>query len=275
MRTQTMTRSLIAALLAVSSPGCAPDSDIHSSRHAATMFTVAAAQYTGQVDPACTSDAAPDVCSVLKMFSKAKAQGAMLVVAPETVLGQSTYENDPTLGENPGESGSWAAASFIKKFSAHAKQEKLYSVIHLATKAGTSKYSTQVAFGPDGKVVGKHHKFELYSGEASTYVPGNDVMVFDSPIGKVGLMICADIYGDLAMHSKLADTHKARVLAFSTAWTVPGSGNWQAAFAKNWGMYVVGANWDAGSGVYDPTGKALAQLTTSSSGIAVAQIPAP
>jgi predicted amidohydrolase len=285
---QTMTRSqqlLALALLALAcSSGCAPgaEPDPRSSSHAATTFTVAAVQYdSGQaslVKPACTSDAAPDVCAVVELMSQAKAKGAMLVVAPETILGQKYYETDPTLGENPGQSAQWPATSFIKTFSLRAKQQQLYIVIHLATQTASDAYSTQVAFGPDGSVVGKHHKFELYSSEAKTYTPGTDVMVFDSPLGKVGLLICADIYGDLALHSKLADTLKARVLAFSTAWTVPGSANWQAAFARNWGLYVVGANWSAtavaGGGIFDPTGKALDQQTLGTPGLAVAQIPA-
>ncbi len=56
----------------------------------------------------------------------------------------------------------------------------------------------------------------------------------------------AQLEVDLHRHApdahELADTLGARVVAFSSLWTVAGAPNWQASFAKNWGVYLVGSN---------------------------------
>jgi predicted amidohydrolase len=249
---------------------------------------VAAVQYSegyyNKVDPACGSDENPDLCAINKLIAKAQAQGAALVVTPENEVGQKYLEDDPQIGDLPATSSTWSDDEIIKVLSKQAIQQKLYIVSHLQTLTGTgsnvTKYSTQVAFDPSGKVVGKHHKFELYGGEKDVYTPGKsvDLSWFNSPAGKVGMLICADTYGDLRMHDKLTRVLGARLVAFSSWWTVAEATRWPASYAKNWGVYVVAANRVSGSGkgggIFDPAGKALVKHTSSDPGVIIAEIPA-
>jgi len=272
---------LLLGLFALGACGAEQTGGIGQLAASSTTYKVAAIQYGGQaskVSPSCTTD----VCAIKALVSQAKSQGAILVVAPEHGISQGPDEVDPGVGDDPPSSAQWGSGTLIKTFSQQAKQEQIYLVIHLdtykSTPAGKKVHSTQVAFGPDGKVVGKHHKFELYGGEASYYTPGTDVMVFDSPLGKVGMLICADIYGDLELHAKMAHGLGARVVAFSSLWTVGGAPNWQASFAKNWGVYFVGSNItgsSGGGGIFDPQGTALDKKVGSSPSLAIATIPAP
>jgi predicted amidohydrolase len=276
--------SFHAVLVVAMLVGCAKDAPpIGRSAAAATMLTVASAQYgsgqAGAVKASCASDVAPDVCALKELVTQAKAQGALLVVVPEISIDQKYYEPQPSVGDDPCTMSAYGGSA-IKIFAEQAKQLQIFIVIHVITEdASKLHYSTQVALGPDGKIVGKHHKFELYGSEASSYTPGTDVMVFGTPLGKVGLLICADIYGDLALHSKIADTLGARVIALSSYWTALGAANFQAAFARNWGVYVVGSNTTTGSGVgggvFDPTGKPLVKWEKTVPTVTVAQIPAP
>ena len=275
------------ALIVLLAAGCAPPVDQvqGASQALAGNKKVAAVQYASggyaAVDATCASSTMPDACAVGKLVAQAQAKGAVLVVAPEYGLGQKYYEPVPKLGENPGTSSSWTDDALIKIFSEQAAKLSIHLLIDLQTSEGTgqAKHNTLVAFGPSGKVVGVHHKFELFDSEAKNLTPGKDVSVFDSPVGKVGLLICADMYGDLRMHHKLTQTLKARVVAVSSLWTAPAGHRWQQNFAKNWGVYVVGSNTTSGAGrgggVYGPDGKALAEHLTSGAAVIMAEIPVP
>ena len=250
---------------------------------------VAAIQYSAgnapMVNKACAQDATPNVCALTHMVAQAQAAGATLVVLPEYGFGwdQKVYEPDPSVGDNPATNFAWPQMLFISTFARAARQHKIYLVIHLTTqKVGSSPvvaYNTQVAFDPTGKVVGKHHKFNLWDDEPKTLTAGTDVSVFSSPLGNVGLLICADIYGTAALRTKLAKTLKARVVAFSGFWLTAGAPTYQAGFAKTYGVYLVAANTTLGpgqgGGVYDTAGKTMAGTILNTPGIIYATIPAP
>ena len=52
-------------------------------------------------------------------------------------------------------------------------------------------YNTQVVYGPDGRLVAKYHKHHLF-GELQYDVPDQEYVVFDTPIGRMGLFVCFD-----------------------------------------------------------------------------------
>ena len=250
---------------------------------------VAAIQYgagdAALVSTACTQAAMPNVCALRKLVAQARAGGALLVVLPEYGFGwdQKVYEPDPKVGDNPATNTAWPPALIIPTMAKEAKLHKVYLVIHLTThKVGSSPviaYNTQVVFDPAGKVVAKHHKINLWDDEPKTLTAGSDVSVFSTPLGTVGLLICADIYATTPLHAKLVKTLKARLIAFSAHWLTAGATGYQITFAKTHGVYVVAANTTLapgqGGGVFDPTGKALVSSAKTTPIIAYATIPAP
>ena len=67
---------------------------------------------------------------------------------------------------------------------------------------GDKIYNTAYVFDPTGTCVARHRKMHLFDisveggqsfRESDTLSPGNDVTVFDSPWGKLGLCICFDL----------------------------------------------------------------------------------
>lgn len=60
-------------------------------------------------------------------------------------------------------------------------------------------HNTAYLFGPDGSVIGKQDKVELIAletEEALNLTPGslNDLQVFDTPLGRIGIAICLDAF---------------------------------------------------------------------------------
>jgi predicted amidohydrolase len=247
-------------------------------------FKVAAVQYgSGQAASAsasCASAATPNICALSALTSQAAASGAKLVVLPEYALGgdQKYYETPPTVGTTPTATG----GGIVGTFSALARKHQVYLTFDLATASGSKsagyKYqNTVVAFDPTGKVVAVHHKFNLFGSETKRLTAGNSVTTFNTPAGKVGLLICADIYGSSTLLSRLAKDLGARVVAISSFWTVSGSTNWYKKYTAKYGVYAVVGNTThspgQGGGVYDPKGKAMAEKISTSPSVVIATIP--
>jgi predicted amidohydrolase len=229
------------------------------------MYTGASAQRLG-----CPGD---HVCAIDALVREAAGRGAKLIVAPEYALPQINAEPEVAVGLRP---SSPVQSPLQTRFSALASELGIYLVIDLETVVQSRHYNTQVALAPTGKVVARHHKFELFEGERIGLAAGTDTATFDTPFGRVGLLICADIYGDPERHEALVRDGGVDIIAFSAAWTAPGARRWPAAFAHDWGVYVVAANsatgLGQGGGIFDHSGVRLTPTMTEGGPIAIAAI---
>lgn len=80
---------------------------------------------------------------------------------------------------------------YARKLAELAKELKIYLVAGMLEADGDARYNTAVLFGPDGTLLGKYHKQQLEH-EAVRNTAGRESKVFETPLGKVGVMICAD-----------------------------------------------------------------------------------
>ncbi|MDD5921849.1 MAG: carbon-nitrogen hydrolase family protein [Eubacteriales bacterium] len=85
-----------------------------------------------------------------------------------------------------------------------AKKYGIYFVAGSVPELGDDDrvYNTSYAFGPDGSFLAKHRKMHLFDisipgkqtfQESKTLSPGNQVTVFDTEFGPIGLAVCYDI----------------------------------------------------------------------------------
>ena len=61
---------------------------------------------------------------------------------------------------------------------------------------GDRLYNTSVMFGPDGQTIGRYRKMHLFgygSREQELLTPGSDVVVVDTPLGRLGMAVCYDL----------------------------------------------------------------------------------
>jgi predicted amidohydrolase len=76
-----------------------------------------------------------------------------------------------------------------------ARKHNLYIVAGMPEREGHLIYNTAALIGPDGSLAGKYRKMTLPSGEAREgATPGNDYPVFETRFGKIGMMICYDLF---------------------------------------------------------------------------------
>ena len=97
----------------------------------------------------------------------------------------------PETSENIKEGG-----TFLNAMKAKAKQYSCYIVANLHEKDDDNHYyNTSVLIGRNGEIVGKYSKTHNSMSEFEKGVtPGNEYPVFDTDIGKIGMLICWDAY---------------------------------------------------------------------------------
>lgn len=139
-------------------------------------------------------DKVANIKKIEKLVSKAKEQAADLVVFPELsltgyVVRDQIYELAETI---PGPS-----TKIIGEIARKAKVHVVFGMPELSEKAQATVYNSAVLVGPDG-FIGKYRKMYLPTHsvfeEKRYFRPGYQTAVFDTKLGKVGLIICYDIF---------------------------------------------------------------------------------
>ena len=136
----------------------------------------------------------------LELVNEAARHGAELCVTIETVnayiaLGDTRFEYTETLeGET------------VRRFSAAAKKHGIHIVAGLALSIGGKPYNTAVLFDDEGKIVGIHKKVHLPAGEELHFSHGDKLEVFETKLGRIGMLVCWDMqFPEAARELALSD----------------------------------------------------------------------
>src|SRR6185295_2730250 len=188
------------------------------------------------------------------MIADAARQKADLLVLPETLtIAGSGLTYAQAAEPIPG-----PATEFFGKL---AREHGLHLVAGLVERDRHLIYNTAALIGPDGQLIGKYRKVTLPRTEIEGGItPGTEYPVFDTRLGKIGIMICYD--GFFPEVARQLSINGAEVIAFPVWGCNP---LLAAARACENHVYVVSStytdaarNWMV-SGVYDHEGRLLAQ----------------
>jgi predicted amidohydrolase len=101
---------------------------------------------------------------------------------------------------------------------AKANESNLFVVFGMTEKDGAGLlYNANVFLGPDG-VIGKHRKTRFIGNDALIWRLGTGYSVLDSPIGKIGLIICIEMWSDGSYPGPVLAGQSADLLVTSSAW---------------------------------------------------------
>lgn len=218
---------------------------------------------------------------VAEYIREAASEGAKLIITPEFgILGY------PDIPELPDDEDNFRNRIDVepymedvngpttKYFSKLSKELGVYIHVGFAEKDSRNRYYNTVAvLGPKGELVTSFRKMNLYQIENNFLSEGSKSVYYDSPFGKVGIAICADIYSSPPM-----DEYKENavdVVALSTSWAQYNTGmNHFKNAAKRGNFYVLAANqhYYPDSGVINPDGSTQSHIRQTS-GIAYGYLP--
>lgn len=110
------------------------------------------------------------------------------------------------------------------------------------SRQGGTLYNTQLYFGPDGRLLGKHRKLMPTGGERLVWGQGDGstLLVLDTPFGRVSGLTCWENYMPLAraaLYEEGVDIYLAPTWDNSEVWVAS-----MRHIAKEGRMYVVGVN---------------------------------
>lgn len=174
----------------------------------------------------------------VRLLRDAASQGATLAVLPElcTISYDFRARADVAAHAEPldGESiGAWLAI---------ARETGMHVVAGFPERDGARLFNSAAVIAPGG-VLGVYRKAHLYHFERAAFTPGDTgFLVWDSPAGRLGVLICYD--SRFAEAVRLLLLHGAEVLCVPTTWTDRGKPEpWDA---RGW----CGANYLAAGHAY-------------------------
>ncbi len=120
------------------------------------------------------------------LIARAADEHADLIVLPETLTYYASGGAYVDAAEEiPGPSTDY--------FGSLAKQHSVHLVVGLLERADHLVHNVAVLIGPDGEIIGKYRKTTLPRSEIEAGIaPGDSYPVFDTAIGKIGMMVCYD-----------------------------------------------------------------------------------
>jgi predicted amidohydrolase len=217
-------------------------------------LTVAAVQVAPSSQPL-TAETIADNCAraVSLVRDCVTATGAELVVLPESVTTGFTVGVDvetlfDLVSEIPG--------PVLDPFTAVAAELGIHLVVGTYERGPQRGivYNAAVVLGPSGDVLGAYRKTHPFGGERADrggwVTPGEDVCVVDTPLGRIGLIICFD--GDYPELSRITAIKGAEIICRPSA-LLRSADIWELtnrARAYDNHVYVIGTN---ATGV-DPAG---------------------
>jgi nitrilase len=254
---------------------------------------------------------APDTAAAIEKVAAFSAQaaraGAELVLFPEALIGG--YPRGSDFGTVMGSRTPAGREAFQKYWEGAielpgpesaqlgriAAKHKLYLVVGVIERAGGTLYCTVAFYSPTGEFMGKHRKLMPTAAERLIWGFGNGstMPVFDTPLGKLGAVICWENYMPL-----MRAAHYARGIEIYCAPTADGRDTWHASMrhiATEGRCFVLSANLFArrshypevhgkvapesddivsrgGSCIVDPLGNVLAGPNYEGEGLLVAEI---
>lgn len=222
-----------------------------------------------------------------RLIENAVVQGAKLVVLPEFFSIMAMKEEDMVAAREP--LGTGAAQKFLAEM---ARKHRIWVVggsIPLVASAPNKIRNTCLVFDEHGEQVARYDKIHLFNldlgnehyHEANTIEAGNQVVVVDSPFGRIGLAICYDLrFPELFRAMKNVD-----IVVLPSAFTATtGKMHWETLVraraienlsyviaAAQGGYHVNGRETHGHSMIVDPWGRVLDELPRGS-GVVVAEI---
>lgn len=207
-------------------------------------FTIAAVQATPIF-----LDREATVEKVGRLTKEAAGGGSALVAFPEAFV--------PTYPDWVWRTTPWADADWYARFADQsvdvpgpacdalgkvAAEHGVYLAIGVNERDGGTIYNTLLYFGPDGALLAKHRKLVPTGGERLAWGQGDGstLAVIDTPLGRVGGLICWENYMPLAraaMYEQGIDVLLAPTWDNSDVWVAS-----MRHIAKEGRCYVVGVN---------------------------------
>jgi len=130
-----------------------------------------------------------------ELAKQAIERGAQLICTPEGFLDGYPIDYDkPGLSEERLRQASQTVEgdNYLRRAKQFAQQHSVHLVFGFSERAKAGNYNAAALIDDDGKLLGCYHKTHLLNGEERWFLPGKELPVWQTKLGKIGIMICMD-----------------------------------------------------------------------------------
>jgi predicted amidohydrolase len=174
---------------------------------------IAVAQYAPAVGEVGANRAA-----AVQWARRAADESVDLLVLPELASSGYVFESET---EAAATSEDARHGALVDALGEVCRDTGLHCVVGLNESDGDVRYNSAVVVGPQGHLA-TYRKLHLFNDEKSWFEPGGDLPVVELPFGRVGMVICFDLWFPEA----------ARALALAGAEIIAVPTNWVASFRR-------------------------------------------
>ncbi len=148
-----------------------------------------------------------------KLIRTAHENGAQLILLPETLDFGWTHpsalkESEPIPGK------------YSSFFTRLAHELGVWLCLGLTERKNEKNYNTALLISAEGEIVHSYHKINLLEVEFPYYEHGNAISVVQTPIGRIGINVCADNYIEALHIGKTLAHMGAQIILSPSSWTV-------------------------------------------------------
>jgi len=180
-------------------------------------------------------DSRATIDKIENLAREAAGNGARLVLFPEAFVG--AYPRESSFGTIVGNRSPEGRDAYLRywrnaievpgaatdRLARIASINSIYLVVGVIERDGGTLYCTVLFFAPDGSFMGKHRKLMPTGSERLVwgFGDGSTLPVFDTPIGKMGAVVCWENYMPL-----MRAAHYAKGIQIYCAPTADGRDTW-------------------------------------------------
>jgi predicted amidohydrolase len=179
-----------------------------------------------QIEP---GESARNLDRALDFTGRAASAGASVVLLPEALpFGWmdpiASAEAEPIPG-----------GKSCERFREAAKCSRIFICTGLVERADDKIFNSAVLIGPQGELLLHHRKIYELGMAHSCYALGDRLTVADTPLGRIGVMICADGFAPGQAIARTLALMGAQIILSPCAWAVaPEHDNLREPYGKLW-----------------------------------------
>ncbi len=183
-------------------------------------------------------DKARNLERMLRYIEQAAERHADFVALPELILQNYVWDRDGDFSEAKAYqmgNAETVPGPATRRIAQAAAELKMWIVFGLTERGEDAKlHNTAVLVGPDG-LKGSYRKVHLSAVEKLIWTAGNSWHVFDTPLGRIGMLICYDkAFPESARELVLQGT---QILVAIGAWKMHGDDPTNDQFGRLWDVY--------------------------------------
>jgi predicted amidohydrolase len=139
-------------------------------------------------------DLAANWCTFEELATRACQRGAQLICTPECFLDGyvSTDREGRTEARLQAIAQSRDGDNYLQRARAFARSHRVHLVFGFTELADGGLYNAAALIDSQGELLGCYHKTHLLDHDEECYLPGQALPVWETELGMIGMMICAD-----------------------------------------------------------------------------------